>query len=142
MLVKKIMTRDVQTIEPGTTVREAAEKMAKFSIGCLLVVSGGRLAGIVTESDILRKVVAEGLDGEKTKVRTIMTKEVIYIDPKTDVEDAADIMLENGIKKLPVVDGHTLVGIVTVTDMCRVEPKMVEKVYRLLFGDEKKLEAG
>ncbi|MBM3304309.1 MAG: CBS domain-containing protein, partial [Candidatus Aenigmarchaeota archaeon] len=102
MLVRDVMNKDVKTIEPDSTVQEAAAKMARYSIGSLIVIRGGSLQGIITERDIMSKAVAKALDPSETKVSDIMTKEVVMIAPERDVADAAEVMIERGIKKLPV----------------------------------------
>ena len=77
MLVRDIMNKDVKTIEPDETVQEAAAVMSKFSIGSLIVIKDGSLQGIITERDIMSKVVSKTLDASKTLVSKIMTKSVI-----------------------------------------------------------------
>ncbi len=134
MQVKDVMVTEVKTIGPAASVQEAAKAMKQFRIGSLIVTEGGALKGILTDGNILRDVVAEGKDGAKTLVREVMTKEIIMVEPEMDIQDAVDVMMEKRIKKLPVVKGGTLVGIVTVTDICRVEPKMVEQVGELVFS--------
>ncbi len=142
MLIKEIMNRSVRTITENETVKEAAKKMSEPGIGCLIVTRDGNLAGIVTERDIIRKVVAKSLDVSKTKVRDVMSRNVIMIDPDTDIEDAVDVMMEKKIKKLPVVKDDKLIGIVTATDICAIEPKLAERLSSLIVLGKKKLIAG
>ena len=134
MQVKDVMVTDVKTIGPAATVQEAAKAMRQFGIGSLIVTEADALKGIITDGDVLRKVVAEGKDGAKTAVREVMTKEIVMVEPEMDLQDAVDVMMEKRIKKLPVVKGSALVGIVTVTDICRVEPKMAEQMGELVFS--------
>ncbi len=134
MLIKDIMRKDVQTIRPDATVREAAEIMSEHKVGSVVVISGGgKLVGILTERDIIYDVVATPLIPEKTKVEEIMTKEVISISPERTLEDAADLMVEKKIRKLPVIEGHKLVGIVTASDLITYEEKLIEKISELLI---------
>ena len=143
MLVRDMMNRDVKTIEPDSTVQEAAAKMSKHSIGSLIVIKGGSLQGIITERDIMAKVVAKALDSSRTKVSAVMTKEVVMIAPERDVGDAAEVMIERGIKKLPVIKGDKLVGIVTSMDIVVAQPKMMEQMAALfLMSKGKKAVAG
>jgi CBS domain-containing protein len=114
-------------------VQNVARKMVKSNIGALLVTNGTKLVGIVTERDIIAKVMAEGKDPQTVKVCEIMTEEVIMVGPNQDIEDAADVMTEKKIKKLPVVSGGQLVGIITATDIVAAEPAMLEKMSALLF---------
>ncbi len=128
------MRKDVQTIRPDATVREAAEIMSEHKVGSVVVISGGgKLVGILTERDIIYDVVATPLIPEKTKVEEIMTKEVISISPERTLEDAADLMVEKKIRKLPVIEGHKLVGIVTASDLITYEEKLIEKISELLI---------
>ena len=116
MKIKEIM-RPVRTIEKNSTVREAAKIMAKNRIGSLIVVEGKKIIGIMTERDILTKITAEGKSSERIYVKDIMTAKVLTVAPDKFIDDAVHIMILNNIKKLPVVDGNELVGIVTSTDI-------------------------
>jgi len=142
MQVREIMISDVKTIEKDATIQEAAEVMSKHGIGSLIVTEDSRVIGIVTERDILIKVVSESKDATKTYVKDIMTKEVIMIKPDADIEDAADIMMERKIKKLPVVEGNALIGIITSVDVCTASPKVIEKLGEILLTSKKKIVAG
>lgn len=103
---------DVKTVSPGVIIKEAAEMMSKEKIGCLIVISGGKIAGIVTERDIMKNV-----EKLKEKVDKIMTLNVITIEEDLPIEDAAELMGENKIKRLPVVKDGKLIGIITATDI-------------------------
>ena len=138
MLVRDIMNETVHTISPNLTVKKAAEAMSKRKIGSLIVVSDVKLEGIVTERDITSKVVSTGKDAGKTKVRDIMTREIIFVEPDYDIDDAAKIMVENQIKKLPVVYRNRLIGIVTAMDIVNAEPKITEQIGSLVAFVEKK----
>ena len=120
---KDVMTTDLVTVTPETTLKEAAEKMSYYRIGNVLVVDKGKLVGIVTETDIVRKVIAKG-KGPRTKVKDIMTSPVKYVSPEDDIFHISDKLLMNNITRLPVVDVEKkkLVGIVTVKDILRVMP--------------------
>ena len=142
MLVKEIMNTDVKTMSPNSSVQKAAKKMSKHHVGCLIVVKDSRLIGIVTERDIMRDVVAKALDAKKTKVKNVMTKEVIMVDPERDVEDAAEIMTEKKIKKLPVILHDKVIGIVTAMDIVTAHPKTIEQIGKLLLLPKKKVVAG
>lgn len=133
MLVKEIMITDVVTAPPEMTIVEAARKMKENNIGSLIIVKDERLAGLITDRDILTKVVSEGKDIKKTEIGKVMTKEVVYIKPDLDVEDAAKIMSENGIKKLPVIDDDTLLGIVTASDFIAAQPKIMDQLGALVL---------
>jgi len=143
MLVKEIMNTEVKTCSPGITVQAAAKSMVKQKVGSLIVVNpNGQVVGIVTDGDCLRDIVAAGKDSKKAKVSEVMTKEVVMISPETTVQEAVDIMEEKGIKKLPVMQGNRLTGIVTVMDIFRVEPKLVERLYTMFTPPSGKALAG
>jgi len=137
MLIKEIMQKNVKTIRSDDNVMEAAKIMNQSRIGSLVAVDGkGKIEGILTERDIMRGVVAEGLIASDVKISEIMTKKVIVISPDISLEEAADIMSEYKIKKLPVVEGGQLVGIVTTTDLISYEKNLVEKIAFLLGSSE------
>jgi len=115
--VKDFMVRDVVTVGAGATVWEAVGLMNKHEIGCLVVMKRAKPIGIVTERDMLKRVLAGLKDPEKVKVREIMSKPLVAVKPQMDIEDAAGTMLGRRIKKLPVVENGCLVGLVTLTDL-------------------------
>jgi len=128
MELKDIMVRSVVTIESDASVKEAAKRMNLYEIGCLIVVDKGKAVGIITERDILTKVVEISKNAGKTKVSEIMSTKLVVGAPDMDVVDAARIMLQKKIKKLPVVIDSKLVGLVTFTDIVRtvrMEPEMM-----------------
>ncbi|OGI12437.1 hypothetical protein A3K64_04285 [Candidatus Micrarchaeota archaeon RBG_16_36_9] len=139
MFVKEVMTTDVKTIRPEDSVKLLAETMINNKIGSLVVVKGsGEVVGIATERDIIEDVVLLGKDCEEAKVEDIMTKNIIAVDPSATLEDAAEIMVEHKIKKLPVIDKGRLVGIVTATDLIAYENKLIEKVSALIMSSPMK----
>lgn len=142
MQIKDIMKTDVKTTGPRSTIQKAAEEMSDYRIGCLVVVKKERMVGIITERDILTRLVAENLSASKTKVEDIMTTKVVMIEPEKDVTDAAEIMTTRKIKKLPVISNDHLVGIVTLFDICAVEPSLIKKVASLMMLPKKKIIAG
>ena len=142
--VEDVMVRDVVTIEGNSSVMKAARVMNKFDIGCLIVEKEGNSLGIVTERDLLKRVVAEAKDVTKTKVIDIMSSPLTTIKPFTDVEDAVELMFGAKVKRLPVFSrGKRLVGLVTLTDTARFQPyllkilKQLNSRKRLLTDKEK-----
>lgn len=133
--VEDVMVKEVVTINANANVREAAKIMNTHEIGCLIVSSRGKAVGIITERDILKRVVAEARDPEKTKVREIMSKPLIVVEPEMDLEEAAKLMFKMKIKKLPVVDAGRLMGLVTLTDLARFQPQMI-RILKKLSGME------
>ena len=131
-LVRDVMTQTVKTIRTGANVREAVRKMNKFNIGSIVVTDGSKPIGILTERDILRRIVEQSIDPSMVYVKEIMSSPVTTIDPDTSVEDAARLMTKRGIKKLPVVKDGKLVGIVTSLDLMKAGPKLVDLLEDLL----------
>lgn len=139
MIVKEVMNRNVKTVRPEDTVKDAASIMNNHRIGSLVVVSGtGEVVGILTERDILTDVVATGKSADEVKVSEIMTPNIVTITPDKTLEEAADIMTENRIKKLPVVHEGRLVGIVTATDLIAYEKDLIKKISVLLAASPMK----
>lgn len=122
--VRDVLSRkgsSVVTITPEQTVREAARLMNEQGIGGLMVVEEGELAGVFTERDVLRRVVAEGRAPEATTVGEVMTKNVITCSPETTLEECAAVMTARRVRHLPVQSGDTLHGIVTIGDLLAFE---------------------
>ncbi len=130
--VKDVMVTDLVTVKADISVKKAVKVMNDFEIGCLIVVENGEAVGIVTERDILKRIVVEGRDPEKTLVGEVMSKPLIVTSPETSLEEAIESMFKHKIKKLPVVEGGKLVGLVTFTDIARIQPVM-EKILRKLM---------
>jgi CBS domain-containing protein len=126
---------DVLTIDAEATVFEAIKQMVGANVGALLVTDGGRVAGIVTERDYLRRVTLEGRTEEETLVREIMTSPLVYVTPETSVEECMAVMTERRIRHLPVfTDGRDLVGIVSIGDV--VKFKSEEQDFQIKFLTE------
>jgi CBS domain-containing protein len=129
--VEDVMVREVITIDDNSTVKEAAEVMNKFEIGCMIVVRKGKAMGIITERDLLKRVVAEARDASKTKVKDIMTTPLVVAEPSMELEEAIKLMFKMKIKKLPVVDDNRLVGLISLTDIARFQPQMIKILKQL-----------
>ena len=142
MKVADVMTVEVITVDKDKTVQEAANIMSQNRVGAIIVTDGERVVGIMTERDILLKVVAKSIDPKTTKVSDIMTREVILVKPDLELDDAAEIMLEHDIKRLPVIKGSRLVGIVTTVDMIRASPQMIKRLSELMHIPKKDAVAG
>jgi len=129
--VEDVMVEEVMTIDEEATVKKAVELMNKHEIGCLIVMREGKPSGILTERDLLKRVLAESRDPEKIKVLEVMSKPLVVGRPHMDVEDAARLMFKMKIKKLPVVEKGRLLGLVTLTDLVRVQPQMISILKKL-----------
>jgi len=118
MQLKHVMTCDVEVIHPNATLEEAAAKMEAFDIGPLPVCDGTRLVGMVTDRDITVRATAAGKDPKTTRVREVMTDQVVYCFDEQDTNEAALIMADQQIRRLVVLDrDKRLVGIVSLGDL-------------------------
>ena len=126
MKVGHVMNRAVVAIDSGASVKDAASKMAQHQIGCLIVTEKGRPVGIITETDMLSRVLALARNAESTKVKTVMSEPLICGNPDMDFIEATKLMINKAIKKLPIIQGEQLVGILTITDAIAVHPRMHE----------------
>ena len=126
MNVGHVMNRAVVSIDSDASVRDAADKMVQHRIGCLIVTEKGRPVGMITETDMLSRVLAPARNAESTKVKTVMSKPLICGSPDMDFIEATKLMVNRAIKKLPITHGEQLVGILTITDAIAVHPVMHE----------------
>ncbi len=117
--VKDIMTKNVVTVEPEDQALDAAVKMRAKGIGALIVVSKGSPVGILTERDLVRKVIAAKKDPKSTRVTDVMSKPLVTATPNTSVREAAKKMMINDVRRLPVVANGKLVGIITAADLAK-----------------------
>ena len=129
--VEDVMVKEVITISENSTVKEAAEVMNKFEIGCLIAVRKGKAIGIITERDLLKRVVADTRDVTKTEVKDVMSSPLVIVEPSMDLEEAVKLMFQMKIKKLPVVDGKRLVGLISLTDIARFQPQVIKILKQL-----------
>ena len=116
--VGEIMSHSLLTVEPSTQLTDAAQQMDSRHVGAVLVFSGGRLAGILTERDILRAVAAGNI--ESASVGDWMTRDPETVEPSERAAQAASIMIHGGFRHLPVLEGGEAVGIISIRDLVRV----------------------
>jgi CBS domain-containing protein len=126
------MAKDVVTIEGDRTVLEAAKMMRLKKFSGLVVTDGGMTIGIVTERDLVRKVLAEDRDPNKLLIYQIMSTDLITSTPDTSIENAAKIMTEQRVRRLPVMKDGELVGIVTASDIARHLSDVTSSIEMLL----------
>lgn len=106
----------VVRIPADSSVHEAVQKMVQFSVGSLLVIDGGRIAGIFTERDYLRRVALPGLPPD-TPVRNVLTDDLVVVSPRESVLDCMAIMTQRRIRHIPVLDGDQLCGMISIGDL-------------------------
>jgi CBS domain-containing protein len=118
--IKDVMTSEVRACEPSATVVDAAKIMAQGDVGPVPVVEDGRLTGIVTDRDITVRVVAEERDPRTTTIGEIASTKLVTVSPDDDLETALKVLAENQVRRIPVVEGDRLVGIVAQADIARL----------------------
>ena len=118
-VVRDIMTKEIVTIDGEKTALEAAKMMAEKGISSLFVLKGGTTAGIVSERDFIRKICAKELAVSQVKVSDIMSKILTTATPDTPIEVAVQRMVNHKVRRLPILEGDKVVGIITVTDLAK-----------------------
>jgi CBS domain-containing protein len=121
-----VMVTEVAVMDAGVSVKEAAEVMAQEGLSAVIVTVEGKATGIVTERDILKRIVVEDKNAKKTKVKEIMSSPLVTIEPTTDLEEAARLMFEKKIKNLPVTHENRLIGLINLQDICRIQPEILK----------------
>lgn len=111
--------RQVFSVAPNLTIAEAVAEMNSHRVGAVLVIDNGKLVGIFTERDVLRRVVGAGLDPKQSTVADAMTAGVITVTPQTSIDEAMEIFTEKRLRHLPVLDKGELVGTVSIGDVTR-----------------------
>jgi CBS domain-containing protein len=153
--MEKICIRDIMSGNPvminkKASVLDAVKEMKSEMVGSIIVVEDGKPIGILTESDILRKIVAEEKDAAKIAVEEVMSSPPITISPDANIEEAVKIMGKYKIRRLPVVENGKLVGMVTERDIMQVSPLIMDIIeewaeinrQRLAYRKEKKFMSG
>jgi len=125
MKVQDIMSRNVQTIKPTSSLRAAARTFSDLNVGALPVVDDGKLVGIITDRDVSVYAIAIGREPQSTDVKVVMSKEVFTCNGEQSLAEAAEIMEQHNIRRLAVVNGSDeVVGILTVDDIARVSHEL------------------
>jgi len=126
VIVKEAMKTNLAIVKPDISILEAAKLMKKRKLGNVLVVENKQPVGILTESDILRKVVAEGKNPIDVITKDVMSTPVIIIDPYCSLEDAMKTMGKCNVRRLPVIENNELIGIITQKDISMISPILHE----------------
>lgn len=131
LIVKDIMHRDVRRTDPDVLLADSAKKMRDLDVGCLPVWENEELIGIVTDRDIICRAIATALDPATTTVRDVMSKAVAFCFEDSSATDAAEIMRDNKVRRLPVLDhDNRLVGMLTLSDLAINSPELTCQVVR------------
>lgn len=117
--IRDLMTENPSSCERGTPVAEAAKVMARENVGSVPVVVGGRLVGVVTDRDLVVRLLAEGRDPQSTTVGEIASSEPVTLSPDDGLDQALQLLARHQVRRLPVVEGERLVGIVAQADIAR-----------------------
>lgn len=124
--------RELYYIAPDQTVAEAARYMTERNVGAVCVLEGDRLAGVLSERDLMKRVIAPNRDPASTKVSSVMTPNPVVIEATESCEKCVKVMKQAGIRHLPVVDGDKLVGLLSLRDLLQVDLSEKEADLRLM----------
>ncbi len=124
MPVKEIMTSDPITIDKAIKISDAAKKMVEFDVGSLIVMDGHNPIGILTERDMVKKIISKNVNPDSLSLIKAMTTPLITLDADEDLQKAIDLMLKMHIRRVPIVKDKILVGLVTDTDLVSVSVEM------------------
>jgi CBS domain-containing protein len=131
----------VYSIGPDASVLDAIRMMADKGIGAVLVMDGGRIVGIVTERDYARKIVLMARTSKDTPVRDVMTFPVMYVRPDQTTEECMALMTENRVRHLPVLDGESLLGLISIGDLVKdiisEQRFIIEQMQQYISGDRR-----
>jgi len=126
------MIKDVIYISSGASIKEVAELMLNKSVGSVIILANSKPIGIVTEGDLIRRVVAQNKDPNKTIVKEVMSQPLITIGPNASIGEVQESMARHGIERLPVIEDGKLVGIIAEQELTEWHAKEYEKVKRKL----------
>jgi CBS domain-containing protein len=140
MKIEEVMIKNVVALQEDVTAYDAVRLMNEKKIGCLVVLQYGQVVGILTERDMLERVLEKCKNPKETKITEIMTKRVVVGKPDMQLDEAAQLMFEKKVKKLPIVEGNRLVGLVTLTDLARIA-SLDQKTMEIVETRDRFLEA-
>lgn len=126
ILVKEFMTTSPISISPNESAKSAANLMISKGVGSLLVLNEDRLVGILTEKDLVEKIISGNKSPEKILVKDIMSTDVFGIGPDVDLYDAAKLMTEKNVRRLPIIEDDKLIGLVTEKDILKIKPSVID----------------
>jgi signal-transduction protein with cAMP-binding, CBS, and nucleotidyltransferase domain len=120
------MTKKPLDIPADSTIEQASKMMKENHVGSLIVKEGAKVKGILTEQDIVRKVIAKGNDPKRETVGSIILRDLISIEPQEDIYEALVVMRDNNIRHLPVMDGKNMIGFLTIKDILKIQPQLFD----------------
>ena len=120
------MTTKPVSVSPDSSLEQCAKVMAKNHVGALVIKENHKSIGLVTEQDIVRKVIAKGINPLTKKVKDFMEKKLKTVSPNSDIYDALIVMRDSNIRHLPVVDNGKMVGLLTLKDVLKIEPSLFD----------------
>lgn len=130
--------REVFSIDPKGSVLDAIKMMADKEVGALLVISDGKLVGIVSERDYARKVILQGRSSDTAAIKDIMTTHVVYARPDQTVKECMSLMTEKRVRHLPVLDDTQLVGMISIGDLVKAiiaeQQFLIEQLEQYISG--------
>ncbi|HML02669.1 MAG TPA: CBS domain-containing protein [Candidatus Bathyarchaeia archaeon] len=129
-----IMVDKVITARKDASLDQAVQLMNEHEIGCLVIVENDKPIGIITERDLLKRCLARSKELRGLKVSDVMSQPLVVVSPKTEIEEAAKVMCEKKIKKLPIVEEGRLRGLITLTDILRIQPQLI-RMYKIFSSD-------
>jgi len=128
--MRDIMVEKVITTKRDSTVEEAVKLMNEHEIGCLIVTENDKPIGILTERDLLKRILTKSEDLKRIRVEEVMSSPLISVEPTVQIGDASKLMFEKNIKKMPIIKKGELLGLVTLTDILRLQPQLI-KMYKI-----------
>jgi len=132
VLVKDVMSKPVVTIEESKTAKDAGEVMKKKRKGCLIITKNKKPIGLISDSDLIKRVIATNMKASQVKLSKIMSKPLVTVKPGDDILIAVRKMRKSNIHRLPVVENGKIVGLVSLSDIAKTSPEMLDLLeYRL-----------
>jgi len=122
------MTREPVSINPNKTIEDCAKLMLKKGVGGIVVVEGKKIIGMITEKDLVERVIAKNKDPRKVKIADVMSKKIIGVKPNVDLYDALVEMRDSNVRRLPVIHDGKLVGLLTEKDILKIEPSLFDLI--------------